>query len=148
MAGLALPVASISGALSAVRDAVDNHFTDPFSLSAALDADRYVLESGLLASPNSLDFEDDYLAGDSATFVQTSSAVDLFDITEFLNDEVHGSIISDSNTTTGAIIAADPESVLDLNNPEAQVSSENLNLQPHSGASAYGCDDGGIAVSV
>ncbi|KAK1464554.1 basic region leucine zipper [Colletotrichum cuscutae] len=104
---------------------------DSFSLSAALDADRYVLESGLLSSPNSLDYEHDYLVGDS-TFLQ-----DPFDINEFLHDDVNG-----------AAVAADPEFGRDLTHSETQVSSENPNLQPHSGASAHGCDDGGIAVGV
>ncbi|KAL0779362.1 hypothetical protein CaCOL14_003846 [Colletotrichum acutatum] len=100
-------------------------------LSAALDADRYVLESGLLSSPNSLDYEHDYLVGDS-TFLQ-----DPFDINEFLHDDVNG-----------ASVAADPDFGRDLTHSETQVSSENPNLQPHSGASAHGCDDGGIAVGV
>ncbi|GKT69776.1 LOW QUALITY PROTEIN: transcriptional activator hac1 [Colletotrichum tofieldiae] len=99
---------------------------------SAIDADRYVLESGILSSPNSLDYEHDYLAGDSSTFFQ-----DPFDINEFLHDEVNGTAV-----------AADPEFGRDPTNSETQVSSENPNLQPHSGASTYGCDDGGIAVGV
>ncbi|KAF4828059.1 Transcriptional activator hac1 [Colletotrichum siamense] len=109
-------------------------------LSAALDTDRYVLESGLLSSPNSLDYEHDYLAGDSTAFLQ-----DPFDISEFLNDEVNGSV-SDTNAVIGTAVAADPDYGRDSTNSETQVSSENPNLQPHSGASTYGCDDGGIAV--
>ncbi|EFQ26864.1 basic region leucine zipper [Colletotrichum graminicola M1.001] len=87
---------------------------------------------GILSSPNSLDYENDYLAGDSSTFFQ-----DPFDINEFLHDEVNGTAV-----------AADPEFGGDLANSETQVSSENPNLQPQSGASTYGCDDGGIAVGV
>ncbi|KAH0430836.1 hypothetical protein CcaCcLH18_07502 [Colletotrichum camelliae] len=97
---------------------------------------------GLLSSPNSLDYGHDYLAGDSTTFLQ-----DPFDITEFLNDEVNGSV-SDTNTVIGTAVAADPDYGRDSTNSETQVSSENPNLQPHSGASTYGCDDGGIAVGV
>ncbi|KAF5489917.1 Transcriptional activator hac1 [Colletotrichum siamense] len=111
-------------------------------LSAALDTDRYVLESGLLSSPNSLDYEHDYLAGDSTAFLQ-----DPFDISEFLNDEVNGSV-SDTNVVIGTAVAADPDYGRDSTNSETQVSSENPNLQPHSGASTYGCDDGGIAVGI
>ncbi|KAF4871196.1 Transcriptional activator hac1 [Colletotrichum siamense] len=111
-------------------------------LSAALDTDRYVLESGLLSSPNSLDYEHDYLAGDSTAFLQ-----DPFDISEFLNDEVNGSV-SDTNAVIGTAVAADPDYGRDSTNSETQVSSENPNLQPHSGASTYGCDDGGIAVGI
>ncbi|KAJ3939759.1 transcription factor that binds to CRE motif [Colletotrichum fioriniae] len=131
MAGLSNPSASDLGLLSAASDATSHLISDSFSLSAALDADRYVLESGLLSSPNSLDYEHDYLVGDS-TFLQ-----DPFDINEFLHDDVNG-----------AAVAADPDFGRDLTHSETQVSSENPNLQPHSGASAHGCDDGGIAVGV
>lgn len=132
MAGLSNPSASDLGLLSAASDAVTRFGGDPFSMSAALNADRYVLESGILSSPNSLDYENDYLAGDSSAFFQ-----DPFDINEFLHDEVNGTAV-----------AADPEFGGDLTNSETQVSSENPNLQPQSGASTYGCDDGGIAVGV
>lgn len=59
----------------------------PFSLghslglSAALDADSYVIERGL-ASPNST--LDDYLDGDT---LPGQPALDLFDIDDFLSDE-------------------------------------------------------------
>ncbi|KAL2875145.1 transcription factor that binds to CRE motif [Colletotrichum sp. CLE4] len=99
--------------------------------SVILSVYRYVLESGLLSSPNSLDYEHDYLVGDS-TFLQ-----DPFDINEFLHDDVNG-----------ASIAADPDFGREPTHSETQISSENPNLQPHSGASAHGCDDGGIAVGV
>ncbi|KAI8299371.1 Transcriptional activator hac1 [Colletotrichum sp. SAR11_59] len=131
-----------SSDLTQPSDAVNHIIGGSFSVSAALDADRYVLESGLLSSPNSLDYEHDYLAGDSTAFLQ-----DPFDISEFLNDEVNGSV-SDTNAVIGTAVAADPDFGRDSTNSETQVSSENPNLQPHSGASTYGCDDGGIAVGV
>ncbi|KAI8280154.1 Transcriptional activator hac1 [Colletotrichum sp. SAR11_57] len=131
-----------SSDLTQPSDAVNHIIGDSFSLSAALDTDRYVLESGLLSSPNSLDYEHDYLAGDSTAFLQ-----DPFDISEFLNDEVNGSV-SDTNAVIGTAVAADPDYGRDSTNSETQVSSENPNLQPHSGASTYGCDDGGIAVGI
>ncbi|KAI8252138.1 Transcriptional activator hac1 [Colletotrichum sp. SAR11_239] len=131
-----------SSDLTQPSDAVNHIIGDSFSLSAALDTDRYVLESGLLSSPNSLDYEHDYLAGDSTAFLQ-----DPFDISEFLNDEVNGSV-SDTNAVIGTAVAADPDYGRDSTNSETQVSSENSNLQPHSGASTYGCDDGGIAVGI
>ncbi|KAI8299433.1 Transcriptional activator hac1 [Colletotrichum sp. SAR11_240] len=131
-----------SSDLTQPSDAVNHIIGDSFSVSAALDADRYVLESGLLSSPNSLDYEHDYLAGDSTAFLQ-----DPFDISEFLNDEVNGSV-TDTNAVIGTAVAADPDYGRDSTNSETQVSSENPNLQPHSGASTYGCDDGGIAVGV
>ncbi|GKT92789.1 transcriptional activator hac1 [Colletotrichum tofieldiae] len=73
------------------------------------------------------------------TLLVTSAVIlsDPFDINEFLHDEVNGTAV-----------AADPEFGRDPTNSETQVSSENPNLQPHSGASTYGCDDGGIAVGV
>ncbi|TDZ28006.1 Transcriptional activator hac1 [Colletotrichum trifolii] len=96
---------------------------------------------GLLSSPNSLDYENDYLVGDSATFIQDS-----FDITQFLHDE-DGVNSSDANLhDTG--VTADTDFGFELSHPENQGSPENSNLQPHSGASAYGCDDGGIAVGI
>ncbi|KAJ0299676.1 hypothetical protein Brms1b_013062 [Colletotrichum noveboracense] len=131
-----------SSDLTQPSDAVNHIIGDSFSLSAALDTDRYVLESGLLSSPNSLDYEHDYLAGDSTAFLQDS-----FDISEFLNDEVNGSV-SDTNAVIGTAVAADPDYGRDSTNSETQFSSENPNLQPHSGASTYGCDDGGIAVGI
>ncbi|KAJ0268915.1 hypothetical protein COL940_012940 [Colletotrichum noveboracense] len=131
-----------SSDLTQPSDAVNHIIGDSFSLSAALDTDRYVLESGLLSSPNSLDYEHDYLAGDSTAFLQ-----DPFDISEFLNDEVNGSV-SDTNAVIGTAVAADPDYGRDSTNSETQFSSENPNLQPHSGASTYGCDDGGIAVGI
>ena len=120
--------------------AADDHFSRHFGLSEALDADRYVLESGLFSSPNSADYENDHLACDSTLFSGES-----FDITQFLNDEVNNSVIPDSFAGSDA---ADPlfgHLTFDL---ETQVSSENPNLQPQSGASSYGCDDGGLAVGV
>ncbi|TDZ13841.1 Transcriptional activator hac1 [Colletotrichum orbiculare MAFF 240422] len=123
-------------------DAVGGHLLNAsFGLSAAADADRFVFESGLLSSPNSLDYENDYLVGDSATFIQDS-----FDITQFLHDE-DGVNSSDANLhDTG--VTADTDFGFELSHPENQGSPENSNLQPHSGASAYGCDDGGIAVGI
>ncbi|OLN94069.1 Transcriptional activator hac1 [Colletotrichum chlorophyti] len=113
---------------------VDHLIGDSFSMSAAADADRYVLESSLLSSPNSADYEYDHMAGDSSAFLQDS----FVDFNDFINhDEVNGSAV-----------AADPDFGRDPTHSETQVSSENPNLQPHSGASTYGCDDGGIAVGV
>lgn len=117
-----------------------------FGLSAALDADRYVLESGLLASPNPSALDDDYLAGDSAACFQDQPPYELFDINDFLNDDannVASDIVAASNHA-----AADHELDLEIHNLETQISSGNPNQQPQSGASSFGCDDGGIAVCV
>ncbi|KAM0450564.1 hypothetical protein ACHAO4_006546 [Trichoderma viride] len=117
-----------------------------FGLSAALDADRYVLESGLLASPNSSTLDDDYLAGDSAACFQDQPPYDFFDINDFLNDDannVASDIVAASNYA-----AADHELDLEIHDPETQISSDYPIQQPQSGASSLGCDDGGIAVGV
>ncbi|KAM0519114.1 hypothetical protein ACHAPE_004111 [Trichoderma viride] len=117
-----------------------------FSMSAALDADRYVLESGLLASPNSSTLDDDYLAGDSAACFQDQSPYAFFDINDFLNDDannVASDIVAASNYA-----AADHELDLEIHDPETQISSDYPIQQPQSGASSLGCDDGGIAVGV
>ncbi|KAM4061139.1 leucine zipper domain-containing protein [Hirsutella rhossiliensis] len=62
---------------------------DSLGLSSALGADRYVLESGLLASPISSTLDDDYLVGDSAADLSAQSAFDFFNIDDFLNDEAN-----------------------------------------------------------
>jgi transcriptional activator HAC1 len=150
VAGLAAPDALTDVSLHpTARDAADGVVGDPFGLSAAFDTDRYVLESGFLASPQSLDFENDYMVGDSSAFLSTTSALELFDIGEYIHDEAHAGIATDANAAHGSAVASDPEfAAFGLPDPETQVSSENINLQPQSGASAYGCDDGGIAVGV
>jgi transcriptional activator HAC1 len=116
-------------------------FGDSFGLSAALDTDRHVLESGLLSSPQSSYLDDDHLVGDSAT------GLEFFDINDFLSDEannVASDIMAASNDAAADHYGLEPQ-VYDL---ETQVSSENPNQQPQSGASSFGCDDGGIAVGV
>lgn len=114
-----------------------------FSLSTPLDTDSYVLESGLLSSPNSVDFEGDYLCGDTSALFST----DAFDISQFLNED-GSAVAQDTTTANGHTIASDAELGLHFADLESYFSSENINLQPHSGASATGCDDGGIAVGV
>ncbi|KAM0255579.1 hypothetical protein ACHAQJ_005581 [Trichoderma viride] len=117
-----------------------------FGLSAALDADRYVLESGLLASPNSSSIDDDYMAGDSAACFSNQPDFDLFNIDDFLTDDannVASDIVAASNYA-----AADHELDLEIHDPETQISSDYPIQQPQSGASSIGCDDGGIAVGV
>lgn len=123
---------------AAAQDAAPFSLGDSFSLSAAADTDRHVLESGLLASPNSSTLDDDYLAGDSAT------GFDYFDINDFLHDEanhVASDIMAASNYA-----AAEHGFDFKVGDSETQVSSENPLQQPQPGASSLGCDDGGIAV--
>ncbi|PNH38582.1 hypothetical protein VD0004_g8249 [Verticillium dahliae] len=119
----------------------DHFLGGHFSVSEAFDADRYVLESGLLSSPNSVDYDNDIMAGDSSAFASAFN----FDMDEFLNDEASAAATDASAAENSA---ADPDYGRRALNPETQVSSENPNLQPQSGASTYGCDDGGIAVGV
>jgi transcriptional activator HAC1 len=118
-----------------------------FGLSAAVDADRYVLESSLLASPDSSTLDDDYMAGDSAACFTNPLPSDYdFDINDFLTDDANHAaydIVAASNYA-----AADHELELEMRDLETQISSDHPIQQPQSGASSYGCDDGGIAVGV
>ncbi|KAK0717319.1 hypothetical protein B0T26DRAFT_751393 [Lasiosphaeria miniovina] len=113
---------------------------DAFSMSAPFDSDRYVIESGLLASPNSIDLEYDYMAGDDASAFPFSND---FDINDFLADDSASNEQQTQHQSYGCA-AADSS----FHNPKTEVSSEDPYLQPHSGASPDGCDDGGIAVGV
>jgi transcriptional activator HAC1 len=121
-----------------------HHYLDAgFGLSAPLDTDRYVIESGLLSSPNSVDFESDHIHGDTSTLFPT----DAFDISQFLNED--GNAVSqDTSAANGDTDTSDAEFSLHFADLETYFSSENLNLQPQSGASTSGCDVGGIAVGV
>lgn len=151
--GIPAAAAPSSGSVLAAPTSSDIHLGDAFNLSAALDADRYVIESGLLASPNSLDLEYDHLASDDASafpFPQTGNQnMDIFDINEFLNDDLNGLSATEQQQQQQQQhpddCAVADSSLLDL---ETQISPEDPIQQPHSGASAYGCDDGGIAVGV
>ncbi|ATY63596.1 Basic leucine zipper [Cordyceps militaris] len=70
------------------EDAAPFSISNNIGLSTAAHADRYVLESGLLASPESSTFDDDYMAGNySSSFADQS--FELFDINEYLNDEAN-----------------------------------------------------------
>ncbi|SPO07329.1 related to Transcriptional activator hac1 [Cephalotrichum gorgonifer] len=103
----------------------------------------YVLESGLLSSPNSVDFESDYLDGDASALFASES----FDISQFLNDD-GSAVVSGATAANGHLLATDAELGHHFADLENYFSSENINLQPQSGASATGCDDGGIAVGI
>ncbi|KAL6835943.1 transcriptional activator HAC1 [Trichoderma afarasin] len=147
-----VPVFSHSGAnclgLDSVhQDDVPFSLGAAFGLSTALDADRYVLESSLLASPNSSTLDDDYMAGDSATCFTNPLPSDYdFDINDFLTDDANHAaydIVAARNYA-----AADHELDLEIHDLETQISSDHPIQQPQSGASSLGCDDGGIAVGV
>ncbi|GAB1312439.1 transcription factor that binds to CRE motif [Madurella fahalii] len=62
------------------------HLGDSFCMPEANDTDRYVLESGLVATPNSSDFEYDHLDGDDTTAFQFTTNSYEFDFNEFITD--------------------------------------------------------------
>ncbi|KAJ6787763.1 hypothetical protein PWT90_09048 [Aphanocladium album] len=105
---------------TSAEDAAPFSIGDGFGLSTAADTDRYVLESGLLASPNSSTFDDDYMVGDSSTSFADQS-FELFDINDFLSDEanhVASDIMAASNYA-----AADHGLDFKVHDPETQISS-------------------------
>ncbi|KAF4982677.1 hypothetical protein FZEAL_1739 [Fusarium zealandicum] len=112
---------------------------DSFVMPTATDADRYVLESGLLASPHSSAIGDDYMAGNTPAF----SLYDDFDISDFLNDDANpmSSEFNSASDFAAATLGLEPK----VNDSETQVPSENPNQQPLPGASSLGCDVGGLA---
>ncbi|KAH0593224.1 hypothetical protein MHUMG1_08946 [Metarhizium humberi] len=87
--GLADSDVALLGMGSAAPDDAAFSLGDSFGLSKASDTDRYVLESGLLASPSSSTLDDDYLAGDFATGFSGQTTFDPFNIDDFLNDEAN-----------------------------------------------------------
>jgi transcriptional activator HAC1 len=90
-------------------------------LSAAFDADRYVLESGLLDSPNSSAFDDDYLVGDYDAKFQLSSLTSLDDL--FPQHNNNNQDHPDPTDVMAASFYAAATSGLDLSayDPETQV---------------------------
>ncbi|KAF7545788.1 hypothetical protein G7Z17_g8911 [Cylindrodendrum hubeiense] len=140
------PAEMFLGLAAAASDDVAFSLGDSFSMSAALDTDRYVLESGLLSSPNSSIIDDDYLVGDSTASFTHQSDFDLFDINDFLIDEANPG--ASDFMAASDFAAADHDLDFKVHDPETQVSSENPIQQPQPGASALGCDAGGIAVGV
>jgi len=133
--GLSEAAVSGPGPLLSANPIAGLHFDDAFDLQTSIDADRYVLESQLLATPNSSSSEYDCVAGDAAFSFPAAD----FDFDDFLNDET--SQPSSAGNLVGGL-AAEPT----LDNPKTQASPEDPSLQPHAGASAYGCDNGGLAV--
>ncbi|KAJ3472861.1 hypothetical protein NLG97_g10671 [Lecanicillium saksenae] len=114
------PAAMLSDLQCHTSAEVPKSIGDAFGLSTAADTDRYVLESGLLASPNSSTFDDDYMVGDSSTSFADQS-FELFDINDFLSDEanhVASDIMAASNYA-----AADHGLDFKVHDPETQISS-------------------------
>ncbi|KAK5999107.1 Transcriptional activator hac1 [Cladobotryum mycophilum] len=138
------PDAASFGLVTSTQDDGVFSLGDSFSLPASFNADRYVLESELLASPNSSTLDDDYMVGDSSTSFSHQPDFDLFDINDFLNDDANNA--ANDLMATSDTAPADHGFDLEFTDPETQVSSEYLNQQPQLGASSHGCDAGGIAV--
>ncbi|TWU74189.1 transcription factor that binds to CRE motif [Metarhizium rileyi] len=74
---------------SAAQDDAAFNLCGSLGIPEAVDTDRYVLESGLLASPMSSIIDDDYMAGDSATGVSGQSTFEFFNMDDYLNDEAN-----------------------------------------------------------
>ncbi|TQW01286.1 Basic leucine zipper [Cordyceps javanica] len=91
-----------------------------FGLSTAADTDRHVLESELLASPDSSTFDDDYMVGDSSSSFADQS-FDLFDINDFLSDEANN-VASDIMAASN-YAAADHGLDSKFHDSETQISS-------------------------
>lgn len=100
---------------------------DPFGLPTALDADRCVLESGLLASPDASPPDDDYLAGDSAAGLPEQSALDFFNMGDYIN-ETSNVFPDETSTVLSDFVAASyhnvakPDPELTVFDSEVQVS--------------------------
>jgi transcriptional activator HAC1 len=141
--GIPATAAPSTGAAPAAPVPSSLHLGDGFCMPEALDADRYLLESGLLSSPNSTDYEYDHLAGDDTT--PFPFATD-FDINDFITDGEPN--VAPSNEQQPQHLYSRSVADSSLFNPETPNPSEDPYLQPHPGASLTGCDDGGLAVGV
>lgn len=106
---------------------VDNlDFASYFELPHASQSDRLLLENGILPLADSFDLNYDHLAGDH------DGIIDDFNINDFL----HGH---------DDIVAQQPAADFQSSDSLAETTAS---LQPRFGASSYGCDGGGNAVSV
>ncbi|KAH6607093.1 transcriptional activator hac1 [Trichoderma cornu-damae] len=132
VAGLPGSGANYLGLDSMPQDDAPFSLSASFGLSAAIDADRYVLESGLLASPNPIPIGDDYLAGDSAAGFANHPEFDLFDINDFLNDDANN--VASDIVAAGDYAAAEHGLDFETCDPETQISSDHPIQQPQPGA--------------
>jgi transcriptional activator HAC1 len=108
---------------------VNNNHVSQFDLDIYFDApqptesDRYILENGIPPIANHFDLNYDHLAGDNDSFI------DQFNIDEYLHHD-------ESNQPAPEVQSSD------------SLAESTASLQPQLGASSYGCDDGGNAVTV
>jgi transcriptional activator HAC1 len=114
----------------------------PVNVPEATDTDRFVLESGLLDSPQSSYLDDDHLAGNQPDGLFSNH----FDINEWLNEPNNLSdfIPAHQSDATVDFLGLEPQG-FDL---ESQAPTQDPFQQPESGASSSGCDVRGIAVGV
>ncbi|KAF3021392.1 transcription factor that binds to CRE motif [Neopestalotiopsis sp. 37M] len=122
-------------------DGFDGLFSDAFSLSEPNPTDSWSAEAQFSPSSDPFNFEYSNLDG------HASAELPEFDIfSQYLDDDLSGAA---SGAIAGhASVSFEPEPTLNLFDSETQVSSENLNLQSHAGASSKGCDAGPIAVGI
>ncbi|ETS82047.1 hypothetical protein PFICI_07049 [Pestalotiopsis fici W106-1] len=122
-------------------DAFDGLFGDAFSLSEPNPADSWCTEAQFSPSSDPFNFEYNHLDG------HASAELPEFDIfSQYLDDDLSGA--AQGAIAGHASVSYEPEPTLNLFDSETQVSSENLNLQSHAGASSKGCDAGPIAVGI
>lgn len=129
-----------SFAISATPNVADGLFGADFVLLPSSDTDHWGAQEQFSPSSDPLNFEYNHLDGDAAPELPE------FDINQFLSDDVSGA-------ASGAAAVHDsipqvPESTFSFFDFENQVPAETFNQQPQSGASTYGCDDGGLAVGI
>ena len=142
-------VAATASADASTLSAASN--AAPLSLPASLDLGSFGFEGQFDPSADALNFEYDHLASDASPSPLLPEFLD-FDYNDFLSDDVvSGAAPSATAGINGvssvSLDSAEPAFSL-FNDLETQVSSENPFQQPQSGASSFGCDDGGLAVGV
>ncbi|KAH8164720.1 hypothetical protein CIB48_g3525 [Xylaria polymorpha] len=126
--------------LQSTPNVADGLFGADFVLLPSSDTDHWGAQEQFSPSSDPLNFEYNHLDGDAAPELPE------FDINQFLSDDVSGA-------ASGAAAVHDsipqvPESTFSFFDFENQVPAETFNQQPQSGASTYGCDDGGLAVGI
>lgn len=137
VAGSSAEPAPSASSDAAVSNGFDGLFSD-FSLSTTDPTDSWSSEAQFSPSSDPFNFEYNHLDGDA------SAELPEFDISQFLDDDHSGA--APGAIAGHASVSFEPEPTFNLFDSETQVSSENLNLQSHAGASSKGCDAGSIAV--
>lgn len=130
-----------NGADVSAPAAFDCFFSDDIVIPESFAFDPLCTQIQLSPSSHPYNIEGDSAVGDASSGIPD---LPQFDLSEFLYD-FNGGAASGPTTGHGSLLQ-EPEPIFGLFEPENQNSSENLNQQPHPGASSLGCDDGGIAV--